>query len=100
MTHPRDFKIAKQLKNCISEFMHTDPEAPQVMIDQVSMLDKKNAQILYRLHYSLIESEDNINMVHEQLLNTIPRARNFIAKQLNLKAIPKLNFSILLDSNA
>lgn len=97
MSHPRDFKIAKQLKKCISEFFVTKADAPSVIIDDVTMIDRKNAQILYRLRHDVIETESNINEAHQKIEDSLAQTRKFIAQQLNLKAIPKLNFSIIIE---
>ena len=99
MSHPRDFKIAQQLKNCISEFFLIHADAPSVVIDEVIMTDRKNAQILYRLSHDMVETESNINDTHHKIEGSLAQARKFIAQELNLKAIPRLNFSILIDND-
>lgn len=99
MSHPRDFKIAKQLKKCISEYIVTDLDAPTICIDEVTMLDRKNAQILYRLNHDIAETETNILNTHQRIEDSLCKIRKFIAQKLNLKAIPKLSFSVLLDND-
>ena len=97
MSHPRDHKIAKLLKNCICEFFHNQASYFKVVVDNVIMIDRKNAQIFYRLDHDTIESESIISDAHERIMAELPKARKFIADQLNLKAIPNLSFSILLQ---
>ena len=97
MSHPRDLKIAKQLKHCIASFFHHHTELQEIVIDNVIMSDRKHAQILYRINHQTQQDVSAITEIHDKIETWIPRTKKYIADQLNLKAIPNLNFCIVFE---
>lgn len=99
MTHPRDLKIAKRLKQALGVFFHQHNNLSDITIEEVRMTDRKNAQIFYQLSHDSSQSESTIISTHTQIETALPQIKKHIAENLNLKSIPKLHFCITIHDH-
>lgn len=89
--HQRELKIARHIYNLTQEYMRTTDISHHVVILNVDMQNKNNANIYYSL--SGTPDIEAIERMHQELLRHIKPLRGYIAKNALLRYTPKLKFS-------